>query len=88
MSQKNTNRTQPFLQTTQDANFAELIKTIKISLPEMDDIIPKSPDLYNYFYSEQTDLNDTLLFEAQQQDPVLRQLLLWKRYKNTIPFFQ
>ena len=83
---KNTNNTQTFLQTTQDAIFAELIKTKKISHPAMDDIIQKSPDFYNYFHSEQTQLNDTLLYEAQQQDSVLRQLLLWKGYKNTPPF--
>ena len=48
----------------------------------MDDFILKSPELCNLFYSEQTELNDTFLYEAQQQDPVLRQLLLWKRYKK------
>ena len=43
----------------------------------MDDLIPKSPELYTYFYSEQTELNDPFLHEAQQQqDPVIRQLLL------------
>ena len=48
----------------------------------MDDFIPKSPELYNYFYSEQKELNDTFFYEAQQQDPVIRQLLLWKLCKN------
>ena len=48
----------------------------------MDDYIPKSQKLYIQFSSEQTELNDTLLYETQQQDPVFRQLLLWKRSKN------
>ena len=48
----------------------------------MDDFIPKSPEFYNYFHSEQTELKDTLFYEAQQQDPVFRQLVLWKLYKN------
>ena len=47
----------------------------------MDDFIPKSPTLYNYFYEEQTEVKDTLLYQTQQQDPVLRQLILWKQYK-------
>ena len=47
----------------------------------MEDFIPKSPILYNYSYEEQTEINDMLLYETRQQDPVLRQLLLWKRYK-------
>ena len=51
----------------------------------MDDFIPKSPTLYNYFYAEQTETSDKLLYETQQQDPVLRQLLLWKQYKNFLP---
>ena len=76
------NITEHFIQSTQDANFSELLNTIKFSLPAMDEFIPKSPELYNYFYSVQTELNGTLLYEAQQQDPVIRQLLLWKRYKN------
>ena len=48
----------------------------------MDDFIPKSPEIYNFFYSEETELTDTLLYEAQQQDPIIRKLLLWKKYKN------
>ena len=64
----NTNKTEPFTQCTQDANYAALINTIKFALPAMDDFIPKSPELYSYFYSEQMDLNNTLLYEAQQQD--------------------
>ena len=51
----------------------------------MDDFIPKSPILYNYFYEEQTEINDMLLYETQQQDPVLRQLLLWNRNENFPP---
>ena len=34
------------------------------------------------FYSEQTELNDTLLYEAEQQEPVISQNLFFKRYKN------
>ena len=49
----------------------------------MDDIIPKSSTPYNYFYEEQTEINDTLLYETQQQDPVVRPFLLWKYYKKT-----
>ena len=48
----------------------------------MDDFLSKSPELYNYFYNEQTEFNDTLLYEAQQKDPVIRQFLFWKWYKN------
>ena len=44
-----------------------------------------SPTLYNYFYEEQTEINDMLLYETQQQDPVLRQLLIWKHYRNFPP---
>ena len=78
----NTNETEYFTQSNQNANYTELINTIKFSFPGTADFIPKSPKLYNYFYSEQTELNDTLLYEAQNQDPVTRQLLIWKRYKN------
>ena len=78
----NTNKTEPFTQSNQNANYAKLINTIKLSLLAMDDFITKSPKLYNYFYSEQTELNDTLLYETQQTNPVIRQLLFWKRYKN------
>ena len=78
----NTNKTGPFIQSNHDANYAELINSIEFSLPAMDDFIPKSPLLYNYFYREQTEINDTLLYQTQQQDPVLRNLLLWKHYKN------
>ena len=48
----------------------------------MDDFLPKSPTIYNYFHNERTELIDTLLYEARQQDPVIRQLFLLKRYKN------
>ena len=81
----NTNKTEQFTQFTQKANYAELINTIKFSLPTLDDFIPKSPEIYNYFYTEQTEKNDALLYEAQQQDPVIRQLLTWKKYKNHPP---
>ena len=45
----------------------------------MDDFIPKSQILYNYINEEQTEINDMLLYETQQQDPVLRQLQLCNR---------
>ena len=48
----------------------------------MDDFIPKSPTIYKYFYEEQTEIEDTLLYKTQQQDPVLRQILHGKRYKK------
>ena len=48
----------------------------------MDDFIPKSPTLQYYFYEEQSEINDKLLYQTQQQDPVLKQLLLWKHNKN------
>ena len=51
----------------------------------MDDFIPKSPTLYDYFYKEQTEINNTLLYQTQLQDPVLRQNFLWKNYKNLPP---
>ena len=78
-----TNKTLPFTQTNHDANYAELINTIKFSLPAMDDFIPKSPVIYNYFYNEQTELDDTLLYEAQLQDPVLRHLYFRNAAKTT-----
>ena len=78
----NTNKTEPYLHLKQDPNFAELINTIKFSPPPMDNFIPQSPRIYNFFYTENTEITDALLYEAQQQDPVIRQLLLWKKYKN------
>ena len=53
----------------------------------MDDFLLKSPEKYNYFYDEQTTITVIFLKETQPQDPVLRQILLWKQYKNcsTIP---
>ena len=78
----NTDKTEPFTQSNHDANYAELINSIKFSLPAMGDFIPKSPAIYNYFYEEQTEIDDTLLYKTQQQDPVLRHLLFWKQYKN------
>ena len=47
----------------------------------MDDFVPKSTETYNFFYSENTEIIDVLLCEAQQ-DPVIRQLHFWKKYKN------
>ena len=81
----NTNKTEPFKKSNPDADYAKLINSIKFSLPAMDDFITKSPTLYNYFYEEQLEVNDKLLYKTQQQDPVLRQLLLWKQYKNLPP---
>ena len=48
----------------------------------MDDFIPQSPRIYNFFHTENTEITDALLYEAQQQDQVIRQLPLWKKYKN------
>ena len=78
----NTNKTEPYTQLKKDPNYAELINTIKFSLPSMDDFKPKYPRIYNFFYKEKTEIIDVLLYEAQQQDPVIRQLILWKKYKN------
>ena len=58
---QNTNKREHFIQSNQDPNYAELVISIKFSLPAMDDFIPKSLILYNYFYEEQTEVNDTLL---------------------------
>ena len=65
-----------------------LINTIRFSLPALDDFVPKYPEKYNCFYSEQTEINYNLLYETQQQDPVIRQLLLWKKHKNYPPALQ
>ena len=51
----------------------------------MNDFIPKSPVIYNYFYKEHTEIDDELLYNTQQQDPVLKQLLFWKKYKIPPP---
>ena len=48
----NTYKTEPFIQSNHNAKYAELMDSIKFSLPAMDDFIPKSPTLYNYFYEE------------------------------------
>ena len=77
-----TSKTEPFTQSNQNANYAELLNIVKFSLQAIDYFIPNSPKLYNYFHSDQTKLNDILLYEAQQRGPVIRQLLLWKRFKN------
>ena len=39
---------------------------------------PKSPNIYKYFNNKQTELNDTLLYEAKQQDKVIRQLFVFE----------
>ena len=72
----NTNKTESFTKSTQNANYSELINTIKSSRPALENFIPKSKEIYNYFYNKQTAINDTLQYEAQQQDPVIRQLLV------------
>ena len=76
------NKTEPLTQSNNDTNYAELINSMKFSLPAMDDFLPKSPIIYNYFYEAQTEIDDKLLYDTQQQDPVIRQLLFWKKYKN------
>ena len=78
----NTNKTEPYTQNYQGPNYAEIINTIKFSLSAMDNFIPKSPGIYNFFYDEHTEISDKLVNETQQQDPVIRPLLLWKPYKN------
>ena len=78
----NTNETELYLHLKQDPNYAELINTIQFSLQPIDDFIPQSPQIYKLFYTENTEITDALLYEAMQQDPVIRQLLLWKKYKN------
>ena len=51
----------------------------------MDDFIPKSPTLNNYFYEENTELSNTILHETQQQHSVITELLFSKRQKKTSP---
>ena len=60
----NTNKTEPFKNSNHHADYAELINSINFSLPAMDDFMPKSPTLYNYFYEEQLEVKDTLLYKA------------------------
>ena len=73
----NTNKTQPFIHPPQNEIYVELINTNKFSLPALDDFVPKYPEVFNYFYNEQT-----LLYETQQQDTAFRQLEFWKKHKN------
>ena len=77
----NTNKTEPLTQSTKNANYTELKNTINFSLPALDDFIPISPEIYNYFYNDQTEITYTPIHEAQEKDPVIRQLLLWKNIK-------
>ena len=65
-----------------NANYAEIIKSIKFSLSTIDDFIPESPETRNYFYNEQTEISDRFLQETEQQNPVFRQFILCKKYKN------
>ena len=69
----------------QNANYAELLDTIRFSIPALDNFVPKSPENYNCLLNEQTEKNDRLLHETEQQDPVIRQLLLWRKHKNYPP---
>ena len=55
------NSTEPFTTDTQNANYAELTKGIQLRLPAIDDFIPKSPEIYNYFYEGQTEIVEQLL---------------------------
>ena len=48
----------------------------------MDDFIPKSANVYDYLYNEQTENTDILSQETQQQGSVPRQILHWKQYKD------
>ena len=63
----NTNKTEPFTQFPQNTSHKDLINTIKLSLPAVDDLIPKSPEIYIYFNTEQTEINYTLSYEAPFQ---------------------
>ena len=81
----NMNQTEAFTQSNNDTNYAELINSIKFSTPAMDGFIPKLTTIYNYFYKEKTEIDDKLLYDTQQQDPVIKQLLLWKKYKKFPP---
>ena len=45
----NTNKTEAFTQFPQNTNYKDLINTIKFSLPGLDDLMPKSPEIYIYF---------------------------------------
>ena len=50
----------------------------------MNDFIPNSTEIYNCFYDEKTEINDTFRLETQQQTPVLRQFILWKQCINCL----
>ena len=56
-----TNETEPFIQFPHNANNAELINTNEFSLKALDDFISKSPEISNYSYNEQIEINDTPL---------------------------
>ena len=81
----NTKKKEPFTQFNHDAKYAELINSIKLPLPAMDDFISKSPTLYNYFYEEQIEINDTLLYETQQQDAVLLETFTLETLQKFLP---
>ena len=69
-----TNKTEPFTLDSQKANYAELLNSIKFSLAAMDDIIPKSPETYNYFFYEQTELTNKFLHKDSNTDIRLLEL--------------
>ena len=77
------NRSQPFTLNTQNANYEELINSIKFLLPAMDDYIAKTQELYNYFYEKEIEITESFSYETQQQDPVLQLIFLWKQNKKS-----
>ena len=48
----------------------------------MVDFTTKTPEVYYYLFSEQSKTTEQLLPEAQQQDPLIFQIRVWKMYKN------
>ena len=48
----------------------------------MEDFLPKSPETYNIFLTEKTELTESFLRETRPQDQVLRQFILLKRCKS------
>ena len=76
-------KTEPFTPNTQNSKYGELINNKNFSLPAMDDFIPKSANVYDYFYNKQTEITDIFSQETQQQDSVPRQIFhLKKQYKD------
>ena len=52
----------------------------------MEDFLPKSPETYNNFLTEKTELTESFLREPRPQDQVLRQIILLKRWKSRLFF--